>query len=254
MKSQKNPVIIAQSNGVKEKMTTFIKSFLINTKDLDEKKILIKQNESRFVNQIERSKYIEELKAALLLICILMTFGTQLLMDSNIIQVSDFTLKIGNFTWSGFALANIMHFSYFHLAMNMFALIFFFNRFFFSDWKMLLSIIILSSVGSSVFSLIFAPPDSIVIGASGFLFGLMSFYMMYLYDMKKIYDEKSYNTSPLKRFLLVQGLLCIIINFIPQVAWFAHLGGALVGFMMYFLVKNKLDFSYESFVLTYYKI
>lgn len=236
-------------------MSEFIRNFLVSKQVDKEETIKLNQlNEKRFAEQIKMAKYIPRIKVLFLGFCIFMAIAMPIALNLGWLEMAQFTISQEKFSWSGFILANFMHFSFIHLAMNMFAMIFVFNRFFFANYKILLIAIILSMIGSSTLSVMFVQEKGFVIGSSGILFGLISFYMLYLLDIMIKYKREGFNVNRIRRFLLIQFALCVIINFAPMIAWYAHLGGAIMGTVCYYMVRKNLDFSYESFVLTYYKI
>lgn len=236
-------------------MSEFIRNFLVSKQVDKEETIKLNQlNEKRFAEQIKMAEYIPRIKVLFLGFCIFMAIAMPIALNLGWLEMAQFTISQEKFSWSGFILANFMHFSFIHLAMNMFAMIFVFNRFFFANYKILLIAIILSMIGSSTLSVMFVQEKGFVIGSSGILFGLISFYMLYLLDIMIKYKREGFNVNRIRRFLLIQFALCVIINFAPMIAWYAHLGGAIMGTVCYYMVRKNLDFSYESFVLTYYKI
>ena len=239
-------------------MSEFISGFMVNKK-LESANEAIANNKIRFSRQIEQSKGIDLLKKTFIITCVLMWVGALSLMiygsytNETIISLYDFGLSKNHFTWSGFILSNLMHLHPLHILFNMIAVVILFNRFYFANLKILISVIIFSALGSSTFSFFIANPESVVIGASGILFGVFSFQMMYIWDLQLKYKDE-FDVKKLKKYLLIQGGFCVIINFFPMIAWYAHLGGAFAGFILYKLFKSHLDFSYEAFVLTYYKV
>lgn len=236
-------------------MSEFIRNFLVNKQANKEETIKLNQlNEKRFAEQIKMSSYIPRIKVLFLSFCIFMTICMPIAVKLGWLEMAQFAVSQEKFSWSGFILANFMHFSFVHLAMNMFAMIFLFNRFFFANYKILLMAMTFSMIGSSALSVMFVQEKGFVIGSSGILFGLFAFYMLYLLDIMIKYKGEGFNVGRIKRFLLIQFVLCVIINFLPMIAWYAHLGGAIMGTVCYYMVRKNLDFSYESFVLTYYKI
>ena len=213
-------------------------------------------NRERFSRQIEQSKGIQTFRNLFVGFCLILPLLVSVIMGMEIfpsLSVYDFVFSREHFTWSGFVLANFMHLNFIHIFMNLTAAMYLFNRFYFSNLKTLIFLVIVSGICSSFASMAFSPFNSVTIGASGILFGLMTFLMMYIFDLSLAYKNE-FDVTKLKKFLLIQFVICVIINFIPMVAWYAHFGGALAGFIIYLTVRKNLDFSYEAFVLTYYKV
>ena len=182
-----------------------------------------------------------------------MWLGGIILINANVINIADVSISEGKLTVSGVILANFMHFYWLHILMNMTAMIFLLNRFFFANYKILLVLIVLSAIGSSILSIEMMPKDGVLIGSSGILYGVLTFYFLYLNDLRQCYVANEVNKK-ISKFLLIQTLICVIINFMPMIGWYAHLGGAIMGFILYFIVRKRLDFSAECLTLTYYKI
>ncbi len=236
-------------------MSNFIENFMANKKEKNYQDVL-DMNRIRFAKQIEQSKGIQTFRNIFVGFCLILPILVTLAINFEIIpslSIYDFVFSKEHFTWTGFILANFMHFHFLHIFMNLTAAMYLFNRFYFSNMKTLVVLVIVSGLMSSFASLAFAPDKSVTIGASGILFGVLTFLMMYVFDIMNKYKNE-FDIAKLKKFLLIQLFFCGIINFIPMVAWYAHLGGAVAGFIMYLFVRKNLDFSYESFVLTYYKV
>lgn len=235
-------------------MSAFIRDFLVPRKETPETKHIQQQvNLEKYHHQVENSKYIPLMKNIFLGFCLIMWLGGIALINSNIIDVADVSISGVHLTASGIILSNFMHFNWLHIFMNMTALIFLFNRFFFANYKILLILIVMSAIGSIILSIEFMPKDGVLIGSSGILYGILAFYFLYLNDLRQCYVAPDVNKK-IKKFLLIQTILCVIINFMPMIGWYAHLGGAIMGVILYFIVRKRLDFSAESLTLTYYKI
>lgn len=235
-------------------MSAFIRDFLVPRKDTPATKNSHRQaNLETFSKQVENAKYTPLIKNLFLAFCLIMWIGGIVLINLNIIDIADVSIKANQLTFSGVILANFMHFNWLHILMNMTAMIFLFNRFFFANYKILLTLIVMSAMGSSFLSIELMPKEGVLIGASGILYGVLMFYFLYLNDLRLTY-KRTDASKKLARFLLIQGGLCVIINFMPMIGWYAHLGGAIMGFILYFFVRKRLDFSTECLALTYYKI
>lgn len=235
-------------------MSAFIRDFMVPRKDTPETKHIHQQaNLETFRNQVENSKHITLMKHVFLGFCLLMWLGGIILINAKVIDVADVSISEGKLTLSGMILANFMHFNWLHILMNMTAMIFLFNRFFFANYKILLALIVFSAIGSTIFSIEMMPKDGVLIGASGILYGILTFYFLYLNDLRQCYVATEANKK-IARFLLIQTSICVILNFMPMIGWYAHLGGAIMGLILYFVVRKRLDFSAECLTLTYYKI
>jgi membrane associated rhomboid family serine protease len=237
-----------------KEMSAFIRDVQVHRKDAPElKDYHRKLNVEMFKHQIKNSTYIPMIKYIFLAFCFIMWVGGIILVNEKIINIADISIKEGNLTLSGMILSNFMHIHIIHFAMNMTAMVFLFNRFFFANYKILLALVVLSAIGSTFLSIQMLPKDAILIGSSGILYGILTFYMLYLNDLRQVYNVPDVN-SKIKKFLLIQTVISVMINFIPMVGWYAHLGGAVMGLILYFIVRKSLDFSAESLTLTYYKI
>lgn len=235
-------------------MSAFIRDFLVPRKDSPETKNMHRQaNLETFSKQVENAKHTPLIKNLFLAFCLIMWIGGIVLINLNVINIADVSIKENELTFSGIILANFMHFNWLHILMNMTAMIFLFNRFFFANYKILLTLIVMSAMGSSFLSIELMPKGGVLIGSSGILYGVLMFYFLYLNDLRLTY-KRTDASRKITRFLLIQGGLCAIINFMPMIGWYAHLGGAIMGFILYFFVRKSLDFSNECLALTYYKI
>lgn len=87
-----------------------------------------------------------------------------------------------------------------------------------------------SVLGGSLF-LFFSADSNLAIGLSGGLYGLMAT-MIYIYIRTKLIDSPQIRAN-LTRLLLIN----IMINFAPNIAFLAHLGGFVSGF----LLANAID-------------
>ncbi|WP_288221889.1 rhomboid family intramembrane serine protease [uncultured Clostridium sp.] len=103
--------------------------------------------------------------------------------------------------------------------------------------KKLLLIYFLSAVGGNIFSYIFKP-NSISVGASGAIFGLLGAMLVFgLKERHKIGREYTKN-------ILKTIILNVIIGLtIPSIDNFAHLGGLVIGALVSFILFKKLRIS-----------
>ncbi|MBR2067817.1 MAG: rhomboid family intramembrane serine protease [Solobacterium sp.] len=119
-----------------------------------------------------------------------------------------------------------IHIDFFHLLMNMFSL-YHLGRFMENNFSKVkyLSILFFSIIGGSLFQFILKG-NGLAVGISGGLYGLLAAYT-YLVIRMKVYK------NPLIRLNLIQTFMInLYINFIPGVAYSAHLGGFVFGLMM----------------------
>ncbi len=234
-------------------MSKFILNYGTQKKSENYEKTL-NENKIFFAEQIKQSKGIPMFRNIFIFICVLVMISFYILgIFSDHFNPYWFIMKKENVTILSFLLSNLTHVHFLHLALNMSAAFILFNRFFFADLNKLIVLVIISGLFSSIFSLILMPEKVGVLGASGILYGVLSFYMLYIYELKLKFKEE-FSVKNLNKFLLIQGGFCVIISFLPGLAWFAHLGGAIAGVLVYFFYRKDLDYSYESFVLTYHRI
>ncbi|MDV4149756.1 rhomboid family intramembrane serine protease [Clostridium sp. AL.422] len=99
--------------------------------------------------------------------------------------------------------------------------------------KRFLIIYLLSALGGNVFSYLFKP-ESISVGASGAVFGLLG--AMLVFGIK---ERKKIGKGYAKNILETIGLNVIIGITIPNIDNFAHIGGLLIGFVIAFILFNK---------------
>ncbi len=99
--------------------------------------------------------------------------------------------------------------------------------------KKFLIIYLLSALGGNVFSYLFKP-NSISVGASGAIFGLLG--AMLVFGIK---ERKKIGKGYVKNILETIGLNVIIGITIPNIDNFAHMGGLLIGALISFIVFNK---------------
>ncbi|MGN0026352.1 MAG: rhomboid family intramembrane serine protease [Clostridium sp.] len=99
--------------------------------------------------------------------------------------------------------------------------------------KKFLIIYFISALGGNVFSYLFKP-NSISVGASGAIFGLLG--AMLVFGIK---ERKNIGKGYVKNILETIGLNVIIGITIPNIDNFAHLGGLLIGALISFILFNK---------------
>ena len=121
-----------------------------------------------------------------------------------------------------------------HLFSNMFSLLIFgsYIELSFSKYKFVL-IYFISGILGSVFTVFLLPLNTISLGASGAIFGLIGAALSIL-----IFDRN----NPLIILGLVYALYFVITSFSPGINYFAHIFGLLGGFITGILLKrNKLN-------------
>jgi membrane associated rhomboid family serine protease len=145
-------------------------------------------------------------------------------------------------------LSNFSHGPIFHLILNLFAFSFIIKRLFFIDYKTILFLIFIGSMSSLFFSYLFMKNGNLL-GSSGFIFALFGFWGCYLFDGLKTYSEhiESHKLSNIKRFLTINAFIIFALSFIPNVAWYAHLGGFLAGYLFYKYYKNKIEYKPSNY-------
>lgn len=99
--------------------------------------------------------------------------------------------------------------------------------------KKFLLIYFISALGGNIFSYLFKP-NSISVGASGAIFGLLG--AMLLFGIK---ERQKIGKEYAKNILETIGLNVIIGLTIPNIDNFAHMGGLVIGFVISFILFNK---------------
>lgn len=99
--------------------------------------------------------------------------------------------------------------------------------------KKFLIIYFISALGGNVFSYLFKP-NSISVGASGAIFGLLG--AMLVFGIK---ERKNIGKGYVKNILETIGLNVIIGITIPNIDNFAHMGGLFIGALISFILFNK---------------
>ena len=143
-----------------------------------------------------------------------------------------FTLGLKQY-WRLFTYA-FCHSGLLHLVMNMYSLYILGNYYEqrFGSKKFILIIISGILCGGLVQGVFTGTTNNISIGFSGAIYSLFVIYII------EALENGAYND---KRFMFVL-LLNLGLNFMSNVAWQAHLGGAIVGLMYYYMFKNdKVD-------------
>lgn len=152
------------------------------------------------------------------------------------------TFTVGLYEFYRLLTSAFLHGNIFHLFMNMYAL---YNMGRFMEVEMgslKFAIILYSSViVGSLTSLLFGS-NSISIGMSGGLYGLMGVFLVIAYKNKRLKEPSTMQVI----------MLNILINFMGGVDVFAHLGGLISGVILYFAIFEKKPFiiMYLALVLT----
>ena len=91
-------------------------------------------------------------------------------------------------------------------------------------------ILFLSIIGSSIACTLLSKEDSMTIGISGGVFGLLATYVIILYKLNLLSDP---NISSQIGSVIITNL---IISFMPGVSWQGHLGGFITGALLAFFL------------------
>ena len=204
-----------------------------------------------YIKQVSNFRNNSILRNILIISMILFYFIVSFIISNNPEDIKYFSFNKDNLTISGLILSNFMHGGILHLTFNMWALFFMINRMFFISFYKIIHLIFLGSVGSLALSSIYLSSNQVLLGSSGFIFALFSFFGLYLYDLKNRYkmDNRSINA-----FLSINGALLFGISFFPNVAWFAHLGGFIIGVIYYYIVKKDLDYDFLNYSILIKKV
>ncbi len=121
--------------------------------------------------------------------------------------------------------AGLVHVSIWHLLMNMYSLMYIgivLERIL--GWKNYLMTLIISTVMGSLFLFVLSG-NTVAVGLSGGLYGLMAceIYILYRKGIMK--------NQAVQRAVTQTLIMNLMINFMPTVAWQAHLGGAVGGLL-----------------------
>lgn len=217
--------------------------FVTDSLSEEAKQAIRKATRDKFETQIKKDKQNKKLIYFLVGFCILFYFAFGYLISEDHRLISLVSFSNNNPTFSGFVFSNFMHANIIHLGMNMLVLWFIISRLFVINYKKILLLIALSSISSNVFSYFLLSENGILVGASGFIYGLFAFLMLYLMDIKKVC--KLPYRKMINRFLIINIIFSIGFSFVPNIAWFAHLGGAVMGVIVYYIMKkrNVIDYS-----------
>lgn len=214
-------------------------------------KNIIDLEDDIYTKQISNFRHNSFLRNGLIISMILFYFIVSFIISNNPESIKHFGFKQDDLTISGLILSNFMHSGILHLIFNMWALFFIINRMFFISVYKIIHLILLGCVGSISLSSIYLSSNQVLLGSSGFIFALFSFFGFYLYDLKNRYkmDNRSINA-----FLTINGALLFGISFLPNVAWFAHLGGFIIGMIYYYIVRKNLDYDFLNYTILIKKV
>lgn len=129
--------------------------------------------------------------------------------------------------------SGFIHISFWHLFVNMYSfyLLGTFCENNLGHWKFFILLSVSVIAGNAVMLLL--PQESFVVGLSGGLYGLLVFEVMLLKKAKLL------ENPTVKASLMGAFIINLAINFLPNVAWAAHVGGALGGFLVsYFFLHH----------------
>ena len=150
-----------------------------------------------------------------------------------------FTLGLHQY-WRLFTYA-FCHNGLIHLVMNMYSL-YILGNYFENKYGPIkyLSIIIFSILGSSlVYGILSGFDNTVCMGMSGAIYSLFAIYVIEAISLGAL------NNSRFVFLILVN----LGLNFVSGVAWQAHLGGALIGLLFYYMFKdNKVDYKITALV------
>lgn len=134
-----------------------------------------------------------------------------------------------------------LHGGFLHLLMNMTALYSLGTGLEKEIGSLKFAIILFGSViASSLFSLTFGE-NTVSVGMSGGLYGLFGVYLMIAYKNNRLHDPAIVRTI----------LINLMINFVPNVDFLAHIGGLVSGIVFYYVLSNRKEFYaiYLAFVI-----
>lgn len=119
----------------------------------------------------------------------------------------------------------LVHVSLWHLLMNMYSLMYLgivLERIL--GWKNYLMTLIISTVVGSLFLFVLSG-NTVAVGLSGGLYGLMGC------EVYILYRKGALRNRTVQRAVMQTVFMNMLINFMPTVAWQAHLGGAVGGLL-----------------------
>ena len=147
------------------------------------------------------------------------------LLDINIVVSKEFF----RFFTYGFLHLDLLHLLFNLIALNTLSKII---QNAYGKYKMLI-IILISIIGAGLMSF-FIEKNSIIIGLSGGIYGLLGAYIVI------IFDRGLYKIPVIKNNLITIIGLNIGLSLLPGISFFGHLGGFITGFLVSLTIKNKL--------------
>lgn len=162
----------------------------------------------------------------------------QFMDSSTIIDVYDLTVSAFSFQrpWQ-FLTSMFLHTDFWHILFNMYTLYFFGNALIrILDEKKFIIIYLVGGIAGGVLFALLAPPYYVALGASGAIFAVGAALAVMQPKMKVMVFPIPVE-MPLWVALLGGGIL--ISFFVSNVAWEAHLGGAIVGVIFGFYYRKQ---------------
>lgn len=138
------------------------------------------------------------------------------------------------------------HFDFFHIFMNLYGVWIYGNIFERQLGSLRYFVLLVGSIlGGSLF-LLFRPTSTLAVGLSGGLYGLMAA-IIFLYIRTGAIQNPQFRSS-LMRLVFIN----VLINFMPNIAFMAHLGGFVAGMLLIIALDKDTDKSLaiNSFIAT----
>lgn len=195
--------------------------------------------EKEHKNRFKNSKVTYSLIAINVLIYILTAVMSRNIVDSNTYVLVRLGAKVNELinhgqVWRLMTCA-FLHGGILHLAFNMYALKILGSEVEYAyGRKKYLSIYLIAALGGSIFSYIFSP-DSISVGASGAIFGLLGAMLIFGYKHRnKIGKHYMMN---IVQVIIINIIIGVSLNNIDN---YAHFGGLIAGGLTALVINNKL--------------
>jgi len=175
--------------------------------------------------------------AILFIINVIFFISEILLMNGGFINY--LSLNINDIHIHQFITYQFIHNSGAHLSNNLIGLIMFGEHVenYFGKKKFLISYLFCGVIGA-IFQLIYGF-DTILMGASGAIFGLMSLYLMIRKKIKKENKKLHILLTILAVFFIVSELYQIILGVKSNIGHWTHIGGVVGGFLIYLFYERK---------------
>ncbi len=137
--------------------------------------------------------------------------------------------------WFRMLTCGFVHISVLHLFMNMFSLSILGKAMETSlGWKNYLILLLSSVIGGSIF-LFCTSGNTVGVGLSGGLYGLLAAYILL------VAKAGAMKIPQVRNGVLQTVGINLFINFMPGVAWRAHLGGAITGLILIMILKPDIN-------------